>query len=216
MNSILKLIKKDLIYIITAQRKLIFIAFLLTFVFSIQSPITALIMPTITGYLFTYGVFAYEEKNKTHLLNVALPVTRKELCQSKYLASIFYMLVGMLVAVAGMITGSIIRGEVRQEILYLLGTVSSMLIAVALIYNAVILPIIIWLGAIKCKQVMLTLYIVTYFGMLMLANKRETVMQSFLGNANGMMLASILVMSILIFSLSYVIGVRLYKTKDFC
>lgn len=218
MNKTGLLIRKDLIYLCTSLKRLVIMSVLFSLFFPMGSAAFAFVIPPILTYLLTYGVFSYEEKNKMHLLNISLPVDRKALCASKYLTGVIYAFASTLLATLGTSISTVLHlthtGEwsisfILQMMCILLGT--------ALVYNAVILPVIIYFGALQMKYIAFFLYC-SAFAIVGILGSGDNIkmMQGFMQNTlSHYSVLIVLVMSIIIYTISYIISIGLYNRKEF-
>jgi len=218
MNKVGLLVQKDLIYLCTSLKKLVFMAIVFSFVFPISNITLAFAIPSMIGYLLTYGIFSYEEKNKMHLLNASLPVDRKALCASKYVTGMIYTLASCLVILLGAILGYKFLGtnDAMNALPFIINAMCTIL-AITLIYNSIILPVMLYFGAIKMKYIMFLLYFMSFaiLGALGSSNNRQqaqTFMQDVLTHTSSL---TILVGSIIIYIISYIISISLYAHKEF-
>ena len=160
MNRVGLLVKKDLIYLFTSLKRLILMAVIFAFIMPIGNITFSLVVPVMMAYLLTYGLFAYEEKNKMHLLNAALPVNRKEICLSKYVGACIYIGGSLLVTIMGTGIALGIQNAGGDELtLSFAIKMIGLLFTTALIYHAFILPMLMYFGTIKIKYVMFILYV---------------------------------------------------------
>jgi putative exporter of polyketide antibiotics len=178
----------------------------------------ALAVPSMVVYLLTYGVFAYEEKNKAHLLNISLPVERSALCISKYLTGLIYITASGLISILGASLGAGLLG--RNNLVHtatLMINTISILLAIALIYNSIVLPCIIYFGTIKMKYIIFALYFMS-FAVLGMLGKGENLqqmnafMQTRLRHIPNI---TILLGSIILYIISYLVSKSLYAHKEF-
>lgn len=193
-------------------------AIVFSFVFPIGNITLAFAIPSMMGYLLTYGIFSYEEKNKMHLLNASLPVDRKALCASKYLTGIIYTLVSCLIILLGAILGYTFLGKKGSvNTLSFITQAMCIILAITLIYNSIILPVMLYFGALKMKYIMFLLYFMSFsiLGALGNNNNREqvqTFMQDALTHTSSLV---VLAGSMMIYIISYGISISLYAHKEF-
>lgn len=218
MNKVGMLVQKDLIYLSTSLKQLVFMSVVFAFVFPAGNITLALAVPSMVVYLLTYGVFAYEEKNKVNLLNISLPVDRKALCASKYLTGLIYAIATSLITLLGAVAGGRFLGtNTGDNTIGLMTNTMFTLFAIALIYNSMILPGIIYFGTLKMKYVVFALYFVSFIILGVLGSNDnlkqvQIFLQKVLTNTSSLM---ILAGSVIVYIISYVISINLYAHKEF-
>ncbi|MDF2878897.1 MAG: hypothetical protein K0S30_1993 [Clostridia bacterium] len=223
MKHIDSLVKKDLIYLGTSLKRLVLMAVVFSVFIPIGNVVYAFGVPAIMGYLLTYGVFAYEEKNKMNLLAISLPVKRSALCSAKYITSLIYIVSSVALTILGLIVSSytpIESGFVNTPGFIL--NMVCMLLATALIYHACILPIIIYFGAIQVRYILFILY-VGVFVMIGIFGEATIERGNSLAHINLMLdkglnsISSLLILlvSLLVYMISYSIANGLYSRKEF-
>lgn len=219
MNKVGLLIKKDFIYLFTSLKRLILMAVIFAFIMPIGNINFSLVVPVMIAYLLTYGLFAYEEKNKMHLLNASLPVSRKEICLSKYLSVFMYIGAGLIITTIGTsISLSIQKAGGRQLTLSLIINIMALLLTTALIYHAVILPLLMYFGTIKIKYIMFIFYIGGFMAIGALSGERRGMIatERFLEeNLNYGESFILVLIGIILYVISYSISIHLYERKEF-
>jgi ABC-type transport system involved in multi-copper enzyme maturation permease subunit len=223
MKHIDSLVKKDLIYLGTSLKRLVLMAVVFSIILPIGNIVYAFGIPAIMGYLLTYGVFAYEEKNKMNLLAISLPVKRSALCSSKYITSLIYIVASVTLTILGLIVSS--YAQVENGFVNTPGFIINMLcmlLATALIYHACILPVIMYFGAIQVRYVLFILYVGVFVmigiwgeGALDRGNSLaniKLILDKGLSNISSLI---ILLVSLLVYMISYSIANGLYSRKEF-
>ena len=218
MNKVGLLVQKDLVYLWTSLRRLIFMGAVFSLFFPMGNVTFAFAIPSMMAYLLTYGVFSYEEKNKTHLLNASLPVNRRALCASKYLTGIIYILFSLVLTMIGMMVSLQLNPE--QSFNYSFVAIVNLVGAVlgaALVYNAIILPLIIYFGALKMKYIIFMFYfasfaLVGFLGSGSYTYQAQGIIVQGLSGVGGLMIAAA---SIIIYVISYLISISLFAQKEF-
>lgn len=94
----LNLIKRDAI--IQKKQLYVFIPFMLFFIIMQVPPILTFLVVSI---YIPMNAYAYDEKAETNILLNSLPYTRKQIIAARYIGSIFYITISVLIA-AGFLT----------------------------------------------------------------------------------------------------------------
>lgn len=217
MNKVVLLVRKDLIYLFTSLKKLIFMSVIFSVVMPMGNVMFAFAIPVMMGYLLTYGIFAYEEKNKMHLLNASLPVNRKEICLCKYLTAFICIGASILMTILGAsisIGMQIANGW--QGSLDFMVRIIGLLFTTALIYHAAILPLIIYFGTIKVKYIIFMLYVGAFVVIGSIGGQGLNRTQLFLEERLTYTSSLLLLMAgTMLYIISYFISIGLYYHKEF-
>lgn len=213
MTDILRIIKKDNLFLMTSAKMTVIVFVLFCFIMPMKNLTVALVIPVFASYFLIFGIFAYEEKSKTDLVNAMLPVRREDWCIARYISSIVYILVGTVLAFLGGCIGNLVSREAdvfqSANVLNLVPAI----IAIGLIYTSVILPIVIKFGALKTRYIMFILYFVSFACVEVLKEMAVAGLGINVINKSSSMV--ILLGSIGIYFLSYCIARNMYINKDF-
>ncbi|PHV71228.1 hypothetical protein CS063_05930 [Sporanaerobium hydrogeniformans] len=213
LESVIKLLKKDWIFIKSSLKNLIFVALIFSLVMPWGNGGMLLVVPILVGYLFNYGLLAYEEKYKMDVLLCSLPVGRKEMCLAKYIGPLLYTLISTLVMMVSLTVRMVVQSSWNGEVLVnLLLTV----IAIALIYNAVILPIILYFGAIKSRWVMMGGYVLAFILMGMSSSEYSQQLQAIIRQGfHTKIMSSLVLIGVVLYGISYGMSRGIYNRKEF-
>ena len=141
----LGLVKKDLLMIKGNIRQVIL--FLVVFlVLAFQENNIIVIVPVFVSMMVFITTFSYDEYNKWDAYAIALPISRKNIVKSKYIASVILWLIALLVTVV--IT--VIMGIIGQNINYfeMFGMILGCVFSIVLL-EAIIFPLIFKFGGEK-------------------------------------------------------------------
>lgn len=212
---VIQLIRKDLTYLTTSLKSTVWTLV----IFSLCMPLLSLglgcAIPALVCYIGFYNTLAYEERNKADLLNLALPVSRKDICLSKYIQVCLFIVVSSFLAVIGLM----IKGYTSYEAAFLrdyLKEIIPLMLSVAMIYSAIVLPCVFYFGTLKSRYILLFIYMLIFIvgnsaGMIDMEHMFEEI-QKVCG-------AYISVVSLLgagiIFIISYFISLRIWERKAF-
>lgn len=214
---IMTLVRKDLMYFTKSLKSTFLITILLSFGMSMVNISFGLAIPALVCYIGFYSLLAYEERSKMNLLTIALPVTRQQICLSKYSEMLVFIFGSTLLSLSGMcihqLTGTS-KMLAASDYLY---TLMPIMIGGALVYAAIMMPCIFHFGIIKARYVMLVMYI----GIFSVASS--------MGNGNNIMIImkqmsqirsdilgmGVLGIGIVMFIISYLISLKIWCKKDF-
>lgn len=210
MNNILKLITKDLIFIKGAMKLQLLIGILFVVIFPIADPSLATIGAILVPYFLVYGTMAYEERSKGEVLNATLPVSRSEICLSKYGSALFYSVVSALGTALTLRLGAkflpSIFHQAYQDMPIM--PVVGMSLIISIIYVAVMLPIIFKFGTEKSRIIMLVLYMGAFFSL-------SVISEIFLEVFTAVPMVGIVLGVVLVYIVSVSVGLKIYNNKAF-
>ena len=141
----LGIVKKDLIMIKGNIRQVIL--FLVVFlILTFQENNIIVIVPVFVAMMVFITTFSYDEYNKWDAYAIALPISRKNIVKSKYIASVILWLIALLVTVV--IT--VIMGIIGQNINYfeMFGMILGCVFSIVLL-EAIMFPLIFKFGVEK-------------------------------------------------------------------
>lgn len=141
----LGLVKKDLLMIKGNIRQVIL--FLVVFlILAFQENNIIVIVPVFVSMMVFITTFSYDEYNKWDAYAIALPISRKNIVKSKYIASVILWLIALLVTVV--IT--VIMGIIGQNINYfeMFGMILGCVFSIVLL-EAIMFPLIFKFGVEK-------------------------------------------------------------------
>lgn len=221
MNKTLLLMRKELVYLVKGLKSNLIMGGVFAILFPIVIPSMALSGIIIIPYLLIYAVLAHEEKNNGDILNITLPVERKDICAAKYVLGMLYAIVtAFLLSFSLLIPAS--QGDTLAGLFIGMGLGNMILLAtsIGMMYIAIIIPIVYKFGTIKVRYYMFILYILLFAGGTALSGILEELgMGGMLGRVQSKVedIAFILLigLSLLIYFLSYSISVKIYKGKEF-
>lgn len=210
-----ELVKKDIIFLVSSLKSTVVSIILMAFFFPFTGIAFGIAMPVLICYIGIYGILAYEERSKMHLLNLALPVTRKEICLSKYVYAIGFVIFATLLSTIGSGVGVAIAGRTEMaEFISQLPAYMTLMFTVAIIYLAVIIPCIFYWGTIKARYVLFGIYIATFTAANNINSMMKRPMNESLNNVleNGMLLLVVIAIISMLISIS--ISLRIWEKKD--
>lgn len=160
MDNLYKLIRKELIFFKGTMRMQFVISLLFVTVFPLVSANFIFMGSMIIPYFAIYGAMAYEERSRGEVLVATLPVSRREICLSKYILGMLYTILGVVISVSCLFLGELFLPPqaVRTLVISNIGGFSVMMIVIGMIYIGIMLPIVLKFGTEKSRYIMLLLY----------------------------------------------------------
>lgn len=218
MNGTLLLIKKNWIYLITSIKSALVTSIIFCLFMPMWSIGFGIVMPALIGYILTYSIMAYEERSKVELMTAAMPVSRKEMCTSRYIESIIYLIGGCIVAQIGLWFNFITQQHmVIEEILKMLPIMLAVTFLVGAIYNSVILPVIFYFGTIKARYYLMFSYIFIFVGANTISNLGlvDQGIVEYINKLGDIMPILMPIIGMVIYYISYRISLNIWQKKDF-
>ncbi|MBU3804378.1 MAG: ABC-2 transporter permease [Candidatus Cellulosilyticum pullistercoris] len=160
-----ELVKKDIIFLVASLKSTLLSIILLALCLPLTGIGFGIVTPALVCYVGFYGVLAYEERSKMHLLNLALPVTRKEICISRYVYAIGLVIFMTILSSIGSILGvAAIGKEDLREFVLSLPFYMILMFSIAILYLSVMIPCIFKWGTIKARYILVGIYVVILIG----------------------------------------------------
>lgn len=209
---VVQLVKKDLVYLATSLKSTLGIVITFAFCFPMINVGIGCIVPALVCYIGFYSTLAYEERNKMDILNLSLPVNRKAICLAKYIEVLIFIVGGCILSSLGMLLMQ------RTSIILLEGGIYGMIpvmLAVALVYSAIIIPCVFYFGTLKARYVLLLFYVVIFI----LGNSLESTgfvnFINYIGRiGDGYVNLIGVLIALVLFILSYSISLRIWRYKE--
>lgn len=222
MNAIKGLIIKDLLQLKSYKRTLIIfiMIFVLTAVVQENAVQILPVMLTVGVGMFSISSFSYDEMNKADRYILALPISKKQIILSKYIFAIATTVIGSILGILVSYIFMIITNKEITNILEIILTGITGILAVGII-QAIQIPCIYKWGAEKARIQMFLMIIVLAFiigGIVFLA---ENVMERVnlpidnIMNMINIYLPIILLIAIaIIYYISYKVSYKIYSKKE--
>lgn len=217
MSTTTLLIRKELMYLFRNLKFTWVTTLILVLVFAVVYPGANLVACIIGPYMLVYGVMAHEEQSHSDVLNYTLPVSRRELCRSKYLLGMIYTL-GVAIGVLGILAIGMQLTPTYYEVFCVLGlfNVLYILIGGALTYTALIIPIIYKFGCIKMRMIMVLTYGVVFGISFSVTNILKEVIPQVSEDINFSLIGGCtLTIGIIAYVISYLISLNILKNKEY-
>lgn len=212
---VMQIVKKDFIYLTTSLKSTLAMMLIFSLFMPMASMSFACVMPALVCYLGFYSLVAYEERNKSHIFNLSLPVSRQDICLSKYIENVLFIIFSSGLALIGLwLTQKNVASQ-TQFIEINMVEMSGIMLSIGLIYSAIILPCIFYFGTIKARYVLLLTYVLIF----VLANNIKNsalneAMYKVTSVFNGS-LVMMLIVAVIISLISYMISSKIWEKKEF-
>ena len=212
---IVQIVKKDFIYLITSLKSTLVVMLIFSLFMPMANMAFACVMPALVCYLGFYSLMAYEERNKSNIFNMSLPLSRQDICLSKYIENTIFIILSSLLALIGL---WIAQKSAASEIKFVEVNMLDMLISMfstGLIYSAVMLPCIFYFGTLKARYVLMVTYIIIF---ILANNVKNAALNEIIykvTNVFGGSLIFMLLGAIIIILISYGISQQIWAKKEF-
>ncbi|MEK4699564.1 ABC-2 transporter permease [Solibacillus sp. FSL R7-0668] len=154
--------------------------------------------------------FTYDKQAKWDVFGQTLPVTRKQMVQSKYVIALIFIVIGLVLSFIITAIATFIK-ESSVEVVELIAA-NSMVASVGIILLAIMLPLIYKFGVEKSRIMLLAISSIPIIALLLLSKLGFTVPS----NIDWQTVASIIpVVALLLFGISFFISNKIYARKDF-
>lgn len=216
MSSVALLMRKEFMYLFKNLKSTWIMTLVIIGIFTVISPDANLIACIMVPYFMIYGVMAHEEQNHSDALNYTLPVTRRDICTSKYLLGILYTLGTAAIVTSILSIGTRIAPN-HYGVFNEMGNLNVLCILVggSLIYTALIVPIIYKFGCIKMRMVMFVIYFVGFGAAFAITGILSEVMpQSSISSGGVAIGGSVLLISMILYVISYLVGLNILNKKE--
>ena len=212
---IVQIVKKDFIYLITSLKPTLVMMLIFSLFMPMANMAFACVMPALVCYLGFYSLAAYEERNKSNIFNMSLPLSRKDICLSKYIENTIFIIFSSILALIGLWAAQKSAASKVQFIEVNSTQMILIMLSIGLIYSAIILPCIFYFGTIKARYVLLATYVVIF----VLANNiKNAALNEIMCKAANIFNGSLIFMligAIIATLISYMISNQIWARKEF-
>ncbi|MCH7321979.1 ABC-2 transporter permease [Solibacillus sp. MA9] len=207
----MSLVLKDLLNLQSYLKTIIvFVVFYSILSFSMDDVSFVAGMLIILFAMIPISSFTYDQQAKWDVFGHTLPVTRKQMVQSKYVVALLFIVMGLVISLIITVTVTFIK-ESSVEVVGLFAS-NSMVASVGLILLAVMLPLIYKFGVEKSRIMLLAISSMPIIALLLLSNLGVTIPS----NIDWQKVTYIVpVIALIIFTISYYISHNIYDKKDF-
>lgn len=204
------LMLKDLLSLRKASGRFIIILGLYTVIFAAAGNV-AFVSTMIILFLtmMIVNTYSFDEMSKWDYYALSLPVTKSQIVLSKYLLTLVFEFVGILVSVLVYL----FKNQINMENVMGLCGVSS----AAILMSAILLPLIYKYGTQKARIWLVLLFLLPTAGILALNSLGALPSGSALSQVSDSLVETIVLLmlpvSLLLFTLSYFLSCRIFKNK---
>ena len=209
---VVQLVKKDLVYLATSLKSTLIMVITFAFCLPMINVGFGCIIPALVCYIGFYNTLAYEERNKMDILNLSLPVSRKDICLAKYIEVLVFIIGACILSSISILCMH------RNSLLLLEGGIYGIIpvmLGIALIYSAIMIPCVFYFGTLKSRYVLLLIYIFIFIAG---NNLESTVLVRFINYiaqmGNGYVNLIGLLIALVLFVVSYGVSLRIWQHKE--
>lgn len=216
MESILLLIQKEIIYLIKSLKSTWVMCLLFLIGFPLVAPEMGIAAMAIVPYCLIYGVMAHEEKCQSEAMTLVLPVTRHDIVGAKYCLGILYGVLGMpIMLVSFKIRALMSPTPFVTSLEHQYMAIGVMLVGMAMLFVAIVVPLILKFGTIKMRYIIFILYFVifAFAGAIQSIFEVAHIDLIHISGPIGVLLGIVGLLAI--YGLSYKLSVRIYDKKEF-
>ncbi|NMM64767.1 ABC-2 transporter permease [Clostridium sp. P21] len=212
----LNLILKDVL--IQKKYLLISVLYALFFAFCFQSNASMMfvMIPTMIPYLLILGACGFDDKNKSEIMLNSLPIDRTTLVIAKYLSSLFFIFMGILLTFV-FTTLLNFLGFIHMNRLMNLEDILSITVGV-LIICCVYFPFYFKFGYQKSRYFLIGMFCLFFSGGIFLANNVIKVPKNLISSLNSqpdwLIATFIAVIVAILFLISLLLSIKFYINKD--
>lgn len=215
----INLIKKDILI----QKKVFPFLCIFVIIFALNSQINShgslYILGVTIGYILTIGALAYDETYKGNILINSLPITRKDVVISKYIAIFFFTAFSLIFLTFMALIFNLI-GFSDLTINYISFTDIKIITSTVLILSSIMIPVFLKFGTKLGKLFNFIVFFIFFsISSFIMQNKDESFIKNtlnFIINNNG---ANLTIIGIVILTciciLSMYFSFKIYENKDF-
>ena len=218
MKETFLLVKRSWIYLTTSIKSALVTSILFCLFMPMMSIGFGIVMPALLGYILIYSIMAYEERSKVELMTAAMPVSRKNMCTSRYIESIIYLIGGCAMSQIGLWVNFICQQHMLVgEILKTVPIILAITFLVGAVYNSIILPIIFYFGTIKARYYLMFSYLLIFVGANTITSMGpiDQGIIVYINKLGRIMPILMLILGIIIYYISYYISLNIWNKKDF-
>ena len=211
-----ELVKKDIIFLVASLKSTLLSIILLALCLPLTGIGFGIATPALVCYVGFYGVLAYEERSKMHLLNLALPVTRKEICISKYVYAIGLVIFMTILSSIASGLRVVIGGEELRAFALSLPLYMILMFSIAILYLSVMMPCVFKWGTIKARYILMGIYIAIFIGSgsinwVVATEKFSESLNRYLSGHNMLLL---IIGALICCSISINVSLKIWEKKD--
>ena len=171
-------------------------------------------MVTMSMCMLVFTGMSYDSTAGCDKYVMTMPVSRKDVVRSKYIICVIYA--ATAIVVSGIFSIIINRIYPMEDVGLMLMTIMAMtLLCLIFIIYSILLPMIFKLGVEKTRILMIAVIMIPVFAILGTAEYMPESVLDFIEQHAAIFGAAGVIMSVLIYCISYFISVRIFSKKEF-
>lgn len=205
------LILKDLF--ILKQNYKTFFVLIIFFILAMFQNSSAASFTSVINAVFTMMItttISYDNLAKWDKYALTMPITRKEMVLSKYICSIIFNLIGLVLGIVIVFAMGIIRNNLNITEIFI-SAISSAIVMI--IFISLMFPLVYKFGVEKFRIFLILIFMIPVFFILALSNM--TNVGKLIDKWLIYIIISVPVIAIIGFVLSYFISIKIYENKEF-
>lgn len=205
------LILKDLF--ILKQNYKTFFVLIIFFILAMFQNSSAASFTSVINAVFTMMItttISYDNLAKWDKYALTMPITRKEMVLSKYICSIIFNLIGLVLGIVIVFAMGIVRNNLNITEIFI-SAISSAIVMI--IFISLMFPLVYKFGVEKFRIFLILIFMIPVFFILALRNM--TNVGELIDKWLIYIIISVPVIAVIGFVLSYFISIKIYENKEF-
>lgn len=205
------LILKDLF--ILKQNYKTFFVLIIFFILAMFQNSSAASFTSVINAVFTMMItttISYDNLAKWDKYALTMPITRKEMVLSKYICSIIFNLIGLVLGIVIVFAMGIVRNNLNITEIFI-SAISSAIVMI--IFISLMFPLVYKFGVEKFRIFLILIFMIPIFFILALRNM--TNVGKLIDKWLIYIIISVPVIAVIGFVLSYFISIKIYENKEF-
>lgn len=205
------LILKDLF--ILKQNYKTFFVLIIFFILAMFQNSSATSFTSVINAVFTMMItttISYDNLARWDKYALTMPITRKEMVLSKYICSIIFNLIGLVLGIVIVFAMGIVRNNLNITEIFI-SAISSAIVMI--IFISLMFPLVYKFGVEKFRIFLILIFMIPVFFILALRNM--TNVAELIAKWLIYIIISVPVIAVIGFVLSYFISIKIYENKEF-
>lgn len=205
------LILKDLF--ILKQNYKTFFVLIIFFILAMFQNSSAASFTSVINAVFTMMItttISYDNLAKWDKYALTMPITRKEMVLSKYICSIIFNLIGLVLGIVIVFAMGIVRNNLNITEIFI-SAISSAIVMI--IFISLMFPLVYKFGVEKFRIFLILIFMIPVFFILALRNM--TNVGELIDKWLIYIIISVPIIAVIGFVLSYFISIKIYENKEF-
>lgn len=205
------LILKDLF--ILKQNYKTFFVLIIFFILAMFQNSSAASFTSVINAVFTMMItttISYDNLAKWDKYALTMPITRKEMVLSKYICSIIFNLIGLVLGIVIVFVMGIVRNNLNITEIFI-SAISSAIVMI--IFISLMFPLVYKFGVEKFRIFLILIFMIPVFFILALRNM--TNVGELIDKWLIYIIISVPIIAVIGFVLSYFISIKIYENKEF-